>query len=75
VAEKITGGSPFGQGDAQVNVTRAVLLDECTVVLIGTATWGQGAGRAIGVAGQGQRFVDRVMARLDAMPKDPHPRS
>lgn len=49
MSRNIQGGSPFGRGDATVDVGRAVLLDEVNVVLVGTATWGQGAGRAIGV--------------------------
>ena len=108
VAKKIIGGSPYGRGDAQVDVTRAVLLDECTVVLVGTATWNVGAGRAIGVelggrinksqartqvlylmdedgaaalvteliglasrAGMGDRFLQLLNQRMDAMPEDP----
>lgn len=49
MSENIKGGSPFGRHDAEVDVTRAVLLDQTAVVLVGTATWGQGAGRAIGL--------------------------
>lgn len=102
----IEGGSPFGRSDARVDVTRAVLLDQTAVVLVGTATWGQGAGRAIGLelggrinkseartsvlylmdedgaaalvseliglacrAGMGDRFMDLLGDRLDALPK------
>lgn len=49
MSDKIIGGSPFGRDDAMIDARRAVLVDEITVVLVGTATWDQGAGRAIGL--------------------------
>jgi hypothetical protein len=42
----ITGGSPFGLGDAIVDTRGAVLLDTVNVVLVGTAG-DEGAGRAL----------------------------
>jgi hypothetical protein len=65
MTDHIIGGSPFGQGDARVNVGRAVLLDTVNVVLVGTATWDQGAGRAIGLELGGR--VNKSVARVQTL--------
>lgn len=61
----IIGGSPFGRHDALIDATKAVLLDTVNVVLVGTATWGQGAGRAIGLELGGR--INKAQARTSVL--------
>ena len=48
MSERIIGGTPYGRGDALIDTTDAVLLDDVTVVVLGVADR-DGAGRAIGM--------------------------
>lgn len=61
----IHGGTPFGRGDARIDVARAVLLDTINVVMVGTATWGEGAGRAIGLELAGR--INKAQARTSVL--------
>jgi len=61
---KITGGSAFGIGDAEIDPQDAVLLDGCTVAIVGTAD-PTGAGRAVAMNLEGR--INKSTARSDVL--------
>jgi hypothetical protein len=60
MSEHITGGTPHGQGDALVNTEGAVLLEDVTVVVVGTANaFGAGRALAMELGGRVNKSTDR----------------
>ena len=60
----IIGGSPHGQGDAIINATRAVLLDDIQVVLIDTLNK-EGGSRVIGMELSGR--INKSTTRSESL--------
>jgi hypothetical protein len=61
---KIRAGDAFGRGDAEIDASRAVLLDGCTVAVVGTAD-PTGAGRALALNLEGR--VNKSTSRVDVL--------
>ena len=60
----IIGGTPHGQGDALINATRAVLLDDMQVVLVDTLNK-EGGTRVIGMQLAGR--INKSTTRSDTL--------
>jgi hypothetical protein len=61
---KIGAGDAFGIGDATIDATRAVLLDEVTVAVVGTID-PTGGGRALALNLEGR--VNKSTSRVDVL--------
>lgn len=60
----ISDGDAFGIGNAEIDVRRAVLLDGCTVAVVGTAN-PDGAGRALALNLEGR--LNKGTTRVDVL--------
>lgn len=64
MSRKIIGGSPHGRGDAVIDARRAVLLDDISVVVVGTAD-PTGASRALALELGGR--INKSSERSDVL--------